>query len=240
MAAGLRSWPGLSATALVFSVFSATAQAVVITFDDLVPDPGPNGPIPDGYNGFDWSTLAPDGSFIGFDVIDGAAATALLAFPGMTSGYENGTVSGPNVAFCCDTENDLGTIIRSVSGAFDFNGTYLTAAWRDGLNVTVSGLLGGAELFSSTVVVDTTGPTFFNFNYLGIDELRFTTFGGVDAGLRPNPDNPFRFQVAMDNFTFNEVPEPGILALFAMGLVALGVYRRCSHRPALQGRQIAH
>ncbi|MBN3899911.1 MAG: hypothetical protein HWQ41_32980 [Nostoc sp. NOS(2021)] len=42
---------------------------------------------------------------------------------------------------------------------FDFNSAYLTAAWNDGLSVTVEGLNRGATLYSKTVVVDTTQPT---------------------------------------------------------------------------------
>ena len=73
--------------------------------------------------------------------------------------------------------------------------------------------------YSETVVVDITGLTLFDFDFLGIDTLVFTSFGGVNPGL--NGDGT---QFVMDNFTFNEtkgVPEPastlGLLAFGALG-----------------------
>jgi len=130
------------------------------------------------------------------------------------SGYNNGLVSGDYVAFPSKFyESGTGRITGNL---YTFNGAYLTAAWRDGLNVQVDGYLNDSLIYSTTVVVDTTGPTWFDFDYIDIDELKFSSYGGV-----PNENYPYQtgYHFAMDNFTY--IPEPTTLLLFALGTVLL-------------------
>ncbi|WYM01121.1 MAG: PEP-CTERM sorting domain-containing protein [Gloeotrichia echinulata CP02] len=173
------------------------AQAVVVTFDDLS---GNEAPIPNGYQGLNWNN---------FYYLNGT----LNIYD--SSGYDNGIVSTPNVAY-----NGFGTP-ASVSvdhGQFDFNSTYLTGSWNNGLNILVKGSLGGVPKYSQTVTVNTTSPTKFTFNYLGIDNLKFTSSGGVSAGY--NGDGK---HFALDNFEYNAapVPEPSTIlgSLIAGGFV---------------------
>lgn len=119
--------------------------------------------------------------------------------------------------------NEFGTMAAVSDGTFTFNGAYLTGAWNDGLNITVDGLLGGVQLYSETVVANTSGPIFFNFNYTGIDEVTFNSFGGTPHGF---PSGGQGTQFAMDNFTLNQTPEPSTLILAALGGLALLAYRR--------------
>jgi len=184
--------------ALIALGIGGAAQATVLTFDDLSPISFEL--IPDGYAGFNWDN---------FYALNSSNPTYL------GSGYPNGTVSGNVVAF-----NGSGEAATLADGLFDFNSAYLTAAWRNGLSITVEGLKDGLSLYSETVVVDITGPTLFDFDFLGIDTLVFTSFGGVNPGGL-NGDGT---QFVMDNFTFNEtkgVPEPastlGLLAFGALG-----------------------
>ncbi len=164
--------------ALILMVLLAcTTHAEVLTFDDVTTSQLIY--VPEGYGGFSW---------------DWFAIVHQSVYPG--SGYEQAVVSGEYAAF------NLMAEIASIEGAvFDFNGVYLTAAWREGLNILVEGWRGGVMLYATTVVVDAYGPTWCEFNYLGIDTLVFESFGGVDIA----PGTPFVGpHFAMDDFTFNE------------------------------------
>jgi|GEM_PF-445394 len=206
------STAAIASTVIVLGM-GAVAEATVLTFDDLSDIPVNSSPdfvftakIPNGYGGFNWDN---------FYYIDGSSSIATL------TGYNNGRVSGDNVSF-----NDFGNPAVVSGSTFDFNSAYLTAAWNNGLSVTVEGLKDGAILYSKTVVVDTTNPTLVNFDYFGVDELSFTSFGGVEPNYLISEGGGTQF--ALDNFTFTSVPEPTFLpALLAVAtLSASPVLRR--------------
>lgn len=183
--------------ALIALGTGGAAQATVLTFDDISPIDD-YASIPNGYGGLDWDNFSYLNS---------------LSIP--NSGYNNGIVSGNYVAF-----NVAGDPAIVGNGVFDFNSAYLTAAWNNSLSITVEGLNNGSSLYSTTVVVDTNSPILFDFDYRGINELRFTSFGGDNAGF-----NGRGTQFAMDNFNFTPVPEPasvlGVLAFGALGASSL-------------------
>lgn len=201
----------LSIAAAVAAIVLGTtreAQAIVLTFDDVSNTSGNY--IYKGYGGFNWDN---------FYVVN------RTVWP--ESGFDTGVVSGNYVAY-----NAWGSPALVSSSLFDFNGAYLTAAWNNGLSVVVEGLKNETSLYSKTVVVDTTSPTWFDFNFLGIDQLKFSSSGGVDAGWGWGKN------FVMDNFTINEtksvfkptsvasatsVPEPAsTLGLMALGAVGAG------------------
>jgi len=66
------------------------------------------------------------------------------------------------------------------------------------------------------------------FNYLGIDQLTFSSFGGT-SDLFPQFDDTGNHFV-IDNMTINEpaaVPDGGsALAMFGLGMLGLGAVRR--------------
>lgn len=192
------------------------AQAAVLTFDDIAPIEG-LAEIPDGYGGFTWDN---------FYYLNGSNSIE------SDTGYDNGRVSGDYVSF-----NGFGNQAIVSSSLFDFNSAYITGAWNDGLSVTVEGLNNGTTLYSTTVVVDTTSPTLVNFDFLGIDELRFTSFGGVEPDYLLDQGGGTQF--ALDNFTFNEtvtpVPEPTLLSgLLAVSSLSAGsVLRRKQQKKTL-------
>ena len=165
---------------LLLLVRTPRAGAGVATFDDVTT--GELATIPDGYHGFDWDSF-------------GALAGA-RQHPG--SGYENGAVSGEYVAF-----NQYAEVATASDGTFDFSGAYLTAAWNNGLSIQVDGYMAGSPTRTRTVVVDTTGPTWFQFDFLGIDELKFASSGGINAGLGGSGKH-----FAMDNFTYSGATPP--------------------------------
>ncbi|BAZ52571.1 hypothetical protein NIES4103_52350 [Nostoc sp. NIES-4103] len=180
------------------------AQAAILTFDDIAPIPVLSA-IPDGYGGFTWNN---------FYYLNGSDSIY------SDTGYDNGRVSGDYVSF-----NGFGNQAIVSDSVFDFNSAYLTAAWNDGLSVTVEGLNNGTALYSKTVVVDTTNPTLVNFDFFGVDELRFSSSGGVQPDYLLDQGGGTQF--ALDNFTFDEtattVPEPTLLsALLAVSTLSAG------------------
>ena len=91
---------------------------IVLTFDDIG-EVDESTLIPDGYGGFDWDYFYYRNSSV----------------PSQTNGYNNGLVSGVYLAHNSGYFNLVG-----LSGtSFTFQGAWLTAAWRDGLNIKVEG-----------------------------------------------------------------------------------------------------
>ena len=164
-----------------------TASATLITFDDL-PDNSVYQRIPNPYAGFDWSPH--------FWYLDGAD----YPYP---SGYQNGVVSPPNVAF---NENGLPvSFSRRPSMPFELDSFYLAAAWRDGLEVTVTGELCSPAptcvvVDSTTLTVSTSGPTLETFNWDDVNKVVFQSFGGVPVGFEG-------YQFVLDNVRISSVPE---------------------------------
>lgn len=197
----------VTATSLsLIAIAPMPSLSAMLTFDDISLEPE-FAPIPNGYGGFNWSNMY-----------------YLNSTPSIyeDSGYARGTVSGNYVAF--NAFANPGDVLAISSGdTFDFNSTYLTAAWNHDLNINVQGYLNGSLVYNQTVVVSDDAPTLFNFNYLGIDQLKFVSFGGTDAGT-PGGGEHF----VMDNFTYNAqaVPEPATIGLMGLGLLGFVLTRR--------------
>jgi hypothetical protein len=198
----------LSAVLAAIILCNGPARADVVTFDDLS-DGGGGTPISSPYHGLNWTNF-------------GVLNTVLYPNP---SGYKNGTVSAPNVAY---NENGLPASISGTS-PFTFNSAYFTAAWNDGLNVTVVGKLGGVAVLGDSTIftVDTSGPTLETFDWTNVDEVDFSSIGGSQHPGFITPG----FQFVMDNMTINEpvasAPEPSSVGMaLLLGLGVLGAARR--------------
>ena len=132
--------------------------ATVLTFDDLTPCSTGDCGVIGSYGGLTWDSNFRYVNTLGFT----------------PSGYVNGTVSGNYVAY-----NSGGRVASVGDTSFDFNGAYLTGAWNNGLNIQVIGLKSGSVLYNSTVFASAYAPTWFQFNYVGVDELIFRSSGGL-------------------------------------------------------------
>ena len=97
------------------------------------------------------------------------------------SDYENGVVSGGNVACACASDRGQPEESISRAGGFIFNSGYFTSAWNDGATLVVSGFAGANQVFGKSFNVDTTTPRFVTFNWSGIDSVRFSISGGTDS-----------------------------------------------------------
>lgn len=187
---------------------SGALNAAVLTFDDIVSSGVSS--VPDGYGGLNWDNVL---------VLDTANYNV------QDSGYVRGTTSGDFAAFnagaaAIEITSDGGTF-------FDVLSMNLTAAWTDGLSITLRSYT-GAVLRSEITIGGFTqaGPTglFLNSDYLGIDRLVMESFGGVDAGLAGGSAQHF----VLDDLNVNVsvVPIPASAWLFASGLGLLGWMRR--------------
>ncbi|WP_426437758.1 nidogen-like domain-containing protein [Bradyrhizobium genosp. P] len=170
---------GNTATQQTVGVSVTQAEATTLTFDDL---PAGGIVVPNGYGSLNWSN---------FDYLHGPSI-----YP---SGYFFGTVSAPNVAY-----NGYGNPASVSGAAFDFIGADLTSAWNNGLTITVDDYNNGTLLDEKTVVVNTTSPTWFEFDFTDITNLVFTSSGGTSAGY-----NGSGTQFALDNFTYSEFSSGG-------------------------------
>jgi hypothetical protein len=195
----------ISALALLggANFYSPSAAATTITFDDLSDD-GSGTQIANGYQALNWTN---------WFVLNTPTFTSASG----SNGFAAGTVSAPNVAF-----NGFGDTAITSDNIFTLTSAYLTAAWRDDLQVTMTGKLLGVTIHMATFSPSAIAPTLEVFNWDGIDEVNLFSTGGTQHPGYSGDGT----EVAMDNLTINEsvvVPEPrtlvilvGVLATFVL------------------------
>jgi hypothetical protein len=162
------------------SLGARPALATVLTFNNL-PDPGyKGGAVANGYGGLTWN------NFNYVNVVEEANNGTGVA------GYNNGDVSAPNVAL------NGGGALAAVSSAtpFAFNSGYFTAAWNNGLQITLTGYLNGVQVDQTTFTVSTRSPTLVTLNWGDVTSVTFTSSGGTNAGYRGWGE-----EFALDNLT---------------------------------------
>lgn len=194
-------------------VLIGPASAKVVTFDNLTGE----GLIPKGYAGLHWSSE--------FFYLDGET------YPVSGTGYTNGVVSPPNVAY-----NGSGINVSfSRKTPFDLDSFDITSAWRNGMSVTVTGKLDGVTVDSTTFKINISGPTLETFDWDDINDVSFHAFGGK------SPFGPHHGRIfVLDNLTIgaaptlssnpavSTVPEVSTWEMMLVGFAGLGFagYRR--------------
>ncbi len=184
------------------------------------------------YAGLEWST-------------DWGACTAatIAGYPSAwglnATGVANGVSSGVVGLF-----NRAGRPVSTVrsSTPFHFLSAHFGSAWRDGMQLTLVGRLGGADVFTRLLTLNASvfGGSQVNFGY-DVDELNFFSAGGVLAtaegvefrsGCDAIENSCTEF--VMDDFEYSNAivnPEPSTVVLLATGLFGLvGFYHRKRRR----------
>jgi len=158
----------------------------ILTFDDTGYIPTIASPVPNSYGGLNWPNFEYRSS--------------------STGGFANGTVSAPCAAF-----NGGGRPASITGNRFHFISASFTSAWNDVLQIQVEGLRDGDVLYSRTITASYNQPTSYTFDFLGVDEVRFSSSGGHDANAN-NSGSGTHF--VMDDFA---TPEPATTSLVAVG-----------------------
>jgi hypothetical protein len=223
------SWRAIAAIiTLAWLLALSPATAGLITFDELDPClarpgcPDPGDPIPNGYQGLNWSLHATNATATlvpatARNVPSGPTSPGLLR----DSGYPSAVLSGTNVTYpnnCCNGAESLGSFLCA---SLTLSSLYLGAAWRNDLNVEILGYSSGTLTHSYTAVVGVADPTFFSFGWSDLDTVVFHSFGGTNAGLSLNDGTHF----VLDNLSLDAspVPAPASLPLLATGLCMMAL-----------------
>jgi hypothetical protein len=121
------------------------------------------------------------------------------------AGFRNGVVSGPNVAY--NAGGNPATISVAAGSAFTLVGGDFTAS-SSPLTVEAVGSILGTPVAGDDVTFQlaTSGPKLVTLDFAGVDSVTFSASGGT---------------FVLDNLAVSPVPEPGTLALTAIGGLAL-------------------
>jgi hypothetical protein len=204
----------VGAAVVIGAIASRGANATLLTFDSLSPT---FSAIPDGYGGLDWTNWW----------LENVAYYCSLGY--CPNGYQQGVISSPNIAYQdadpYSSTNAPGTF--SSPTPFTLNSFYATAAWKDDLDVTVTGERGGVVVDTTSFTVSTQTPVFEVLNWTNINSVTIDTSGGVYHGYQFGDRGPgLDDEIALDNLTINapvSVPEAPAWSIVLIGLATAGV-----------------
>jgi hypothetical protein len=207
---------------VVFHFSLAEAAATVVTFDDLGANAYGSVWVPSDYAGLSWGNFALiDGATFRTSPVYYDTPTGSGIFDLPVTGYQSGVVSPSAVAF---NVAGFDSYISSYSSPITLNSFYITAAWRNELNIEVTGYQNGFQTNSILLSVSREGPTLVTLNWQNVNQIKFHSYGGISNG-------PFEgnngVQFALDNVSYQAaaVPEPKAVELLLLGLVISCVWR---------------
>jgi hypothetical protein len=183
----LVSRKALLATSLL--LISSACFAEVITFSNLS---GNGTAVPNGYAGMDWNNF--------------------YVMNSMLTPISNNVVAGavPNVGSFA-YNNDGAAASFDAPGTFTFASAWLGTEWANHMGLEVVGLLNGNVVDTMVVALNNGAPKQVNFNWSGIDQVRFQPIGSATSNGA--------LQFAVSELIVNApAPEPASLLLLAPGL----------------------
>jgi hypothetical protein len=146
------------------------------------------------------------------------------------NGYVNGAVSGPTVAWVpLEGISDIATATVSSTSPFAFGSAALTSAWKDNLQLQVTGYLHGQVVGSQTVTLNPSGPTMVNFDFQRVDTVQFFASGGtLDPAFVGTDASQPAPQFVIGNVTVDPTPapEPSSFAVAALLTAGCWFFRR--------------
>jgi hypothetical protein len=208
----------LAAAALIcgLALHAATAGAVLVTFDDL--NLSANDPIPDGYQGINWTTTP---VLVDFRWFPSASVDPIHPSP-----------TPPGTAYAHNAFGDVSASFRFLTPEI-FNGSYIYAIadtcgascpTHKPLTVKFDLYLGGVLKHESSTLNGNSDWQFLASGYSGlVDEVVIVK-------------SSIQFAAFMDNISYSEpVPEPAIWALLFPGFLLVGL-AACQRRTTWRRR----